>query len=286
MNWEVRSPAFGDIIRVKLSEIYHYGIYVSDAEVIAFGLPPDASRRVADADVAVLATDIDTFRCGRFPEAAVLSIGERLKRFPPRKTVSLARGRIGEKGYHILNNNCEHFVYECVFGVKYCSQTDDVRAAIRQLPIVDIYGLLLPEVTLDAGEAALRRLSAYAAERSFGARDVAWEPDPQNPGFYRSASLYLTTARTEETLWCAISRNGAALACAGETAVTEAGLKNTALARYAATFSAGADAEVREKTVPMGERQTAFAVACPKGSLLRIYAVTETDGALRSKMIG
>jgi len=29
--------------------------------------------------------------------------------------VELARSRVGEKGYHILERNCEHFVMECVF---------------------------------------------------------------------------------------------------------------------------------------------------------------------------
>lgn len=38
-----------------------------------------------------------------------------------------AKSRIGERGYNILYNNCEHFVYECVFGIKYCSQTEKMR---------------------------------------------------------------------------------------------------------------------------------------------------------------
>ncbi|MBR4852552.1 MAG: lecithin retinol acyltransferase family protein, partial [Clostridia bacterium] len=41
---------------------------------------------------------------------------EKKKRFSPEKTVSRAKSRLGETGYNILENNCEHFVYDCAFG--------------------------------------------------------------------------------------------------------------------------------------------------------------------------
>ena len=34
-NFSLREPKYGDIIRVKIKDdIYHYGIYVSDDEII------------------------------------------------------------------------------------------------------------------------------------------------------------------------------------------------------------------------------------------------------------
>ena len=42
--------------------------------------------------------------------------------------VPLAKAR--EKGYNILNNNCEHFANECYFGEKK-SFLDEVREKIR-----------------------------------------------------------------------------------------------------------------------------------------------------------
>ena len=44
----------------------------------------------------------------------------------------LARQRIGESGYNILHNNCEHFVNECVFGEKRSAFLQDVREKLRK----------------------------------------------------------------------------------------------------------------------------------------------------------
>jgi len=40
--------------------------------------------------------------------------------------------KIGTGGYHILHNNCEHFVNECVFGEARSSFVDNVRNSIRK----------------------------------------------------------------------------------------------------------------------------------------------------------
>ena len=61
MHWTMKDPAMGDMIRVELGGIYHYGIYVSDDEVIQFGLAPNRRVLLQDSQVQVLASDIDTF---------------------------------------------------------------------------------------------------------------------------------------------------------------------------------------------------------------------------------
>ena len=86
---------------------------------------------MTEAEVCVLSTDINEFRNGTYPEFADMSFSEKMKRFAPDKTVKLARERIGEQGYNIIHNNCEHFAYECVFGKKYSSQEEKVRALIK-----------------------------------------------------------------------------------------------------------------------------------------------------------
>ena len=40
MKWSFVEPSSGDMIRVKLGSIYHYGIFADDGEIIQFGLPP------------------------------------------------------------------------------------------------------------------------------------------------------------------------------------------------------------------------------------------------------
>lgn len=127
MKWVYRECQPGDIIRVKLGSVYHYGIFASEDEVIAFGLPPTAENLKHQQDIKVLATDIDVFSSGNPVETAQLSLKEKLRRGSPEKTVAAARARIGEGGYNLIHNNCEHFVNEIVFGEKLSEQEMEVR---------------------------------------------------------------------------------------------------------------------------------------------------------------
>ena len=132
MKWEPVECKSGDMVRIRLGALYHYGIFVSEDEVIQFGLPPTAENRAGEGEVKVIATDIDTFACGHIVEVAVLDRKEKKKRLPPEKTAEIARARIGEGGYNIIHNNCEHLAYECVFGEKKSEQTDAIRAFWRE----------------------------------------------------------------------------------------------------------------------------------------------------------
>ncbi len=62
MRWEPTACQAGDMVRIRLGSVYHYGIFVSEDEVIQFGLPPTAENRAAEGEVRVLATDIDVDR--------------------------------------------------------------------------------------------------------------------------------------------------------------------------------------------------------------------------------
>ncbi len=127
MKWRPDIPQSGDMIRVAIGSIYHYGIYVSDGEVIQFGAPPTDLLTRCDSDIKVISTDIDFFSVGNIPERAIAETRDEKKRFSPKKTVKIARSRIGEGGYSIIHNNCEHFVYECVYGKKYSHYETEMR---------------------------------------------------------------------------------------------------------------------------------------------------------------
>ncbi len=131
MKWRPDIPKAGDMIRVEVGSIYHYGIYVSDDEIIQFGEPPIDILTRRDEDIRVIATDICLFSAGKIPERAIAETREEKKRFTNKKTVELARARIGESGYSIIHNNCEHFVYECVYGKKYCHFEAEMRKRWR-----------------------------------------------------------------------------------------------------------------------------------------------------------
>ncbi len=128
MKWTDKVPVYGDMIRVKVSFYYHYGIFVDEQTVIQFGLPDNTGT--PPDEIEVMTTDIATFCNGKFIECGQPEHGEKKKRHTPEETVQLARNRLGERGYNILNNNCEHFANECYFGEKK-SFLDDVRSTIR-----------------------------------------------------------------------------------------------------------------------------------------------------------
>ena len=153
MKWVLKQAKSGDMVRVKLGLIYHYGVFVSEDEVIQFGLAPSLRKDVKDADIEVCTSDVDTFVAGGFLEVAEFDRIERLKNRKPSDAVAIARSRIGEKGYSILYNNCEHFAQECVTGTRYCSQTEDVRSFFKSLPLLNLYVAKMPNgITVESVE--------------------------------------------------------------------------------------------------------------------------------------
>ncbi len=227
MKWELKEPKSGDMIRVRAGNIYHYGVYVSDSEVIQFGLAPNARFSVKDSDVEVLSTDVDTFLNGEFLEVAELDKKESKARIAPEKTVEMARARIGERGYNILRNNCEHFANECVMGVKKSSQADDVREFFRNLPIVDVYLGVIPErlkitsvypkertkeIKACTNDRVKRekycawRLLEYALNRTFGAKFKELEFTKGENGRWSTPTHYFSISHTDGMVAVSVSR--------------------------------------------------------------------------------
>lgn len=215
------------MVRVQLGGIYHYGIYVSDDEVIQFGLAPSERRNIPDTEIAVLASDIDVFLVGGFLEVGVADRKERKKFRSPKDTVNVARSRIGERGYNILYNNCEHFAYECLTGEKYSSQTDEVRKLFQSMPILDVYVAeilsniqmrpLYPkerqdEVCACTCERVKRekycawRLLEYALERSLGKKLRDMEITKTENGKWVSPHVEFSLSHSHNAVCVAVSR--------------------------------------------------------------------------------
>ena len=127
MKFCLKNPSSADIIRIKVkNDIYHYGIYISDDEVIAYGKASDIFK-ASKEDVKVISTNIKEFLDGHFLEVVDYSFTEKIKKNKPDKVIKLARERLGEAKYDILNNNCEHFVNECVFNKHISLQADNYK---------------------------------------------------------------------------------------------------------------------------------------------------------------
>ena len=130
MQWQFSSPTPGAPVRVKVSFYYHYGIFVSRDSVIQFGLPDGPSRPAEE--IRVLSTDVYTFLQGGDLEVGFPDRGERKKLRSADQVVATAQRRIGQGGYDLLHNNCEHFMYECLFGEPDSPTLSSLRTRIRQ----------------------------------------------------------------------------------------------------------------------------------------------------------
>ena len=130
MEWKEKEPACGDIVRTKVTFYHHYGIFTENDTVIQFGLPDNVNRPASE--VTVIETDVYTFLQGGEIEVGIPDFNEKKKMRPKAQIVSLARERLGQGGYDILHNNCEHFVNECAFGEHYSSFVSGVREKLRQ----------------------------------------------------------------------------------------------------------------------------------------------------------
>ena len=227
MNWELKEPITGDMVRVKIGSIYHYGVFVSEDEIIQFGLAPQVRQTVKDVDVEVCASTVDAFLCGGFLEVATLDKKEKKNRRAPQQTVAYARGRLGEKGYNILYNNCEHFAYECVTGERKCTQAENVRNLFRSIPIVDVFIATLPpqnsenelypkerkqEIETCSNERVKRqkyyvwKLLEYALQRSFGLKIQNLTFTKQRNGKWTCPNCCFSLSHSENALAVAVSR--------------------------------------------------------------------------------
>ena len=139
MKWLPADCRPGDMVRVRIGSVYHYGIFVSEEEIIAFGLPPLPDFAGEAERFLVCARSAEVFCCGQILETAVLDRPERRKRFPPEETVRRARARLGEDGYHLIRNNCEHFAWECVFGEHRSLQEEAVFRLWEERPVCAVY---------------------------------------------------------------------------------------------------------------------------------------------------
>ncbi len=139
MKWVLKEISVGDMVRVPMREMYHYGVCTGEDTMIQFGEPILGNPKPKE-EIRIMKTDIAGFLGGEFAEVAELDRKELKQRRSIEDIVSYAESRLGEGGYDILYNNCEHFANECVFGLHRCSQVDRVREEMeKKLPPVFVY---------------------------------------------------------------------------------------------------------------------------------------------------
>ena len=115
--WVQKTPQKGDHLRVqRMNGLYaHHGIYVSDEEVIHFTGKDDDS--ILDwSKPEVIQTDLAYFLKGGTLEVKEYTDEEFADLYSPEQIVTYARACLGDKGYNLIFNNCEHFANVCTLG--------------------------------------------------------------------------------------------------------------------------------------------------------------------------
>ena len=126
--WEKIKPYYGCQIRVDRGLYHHHGIYASDDEVYQFASPQGAE--ISPETAVVHRTTLANFLKGGELEVRTYTDEEKLKLRKPDEIIEYAKAHIGEKGYNLITNNCEHFSNYCAFNEKRSNQVEDVLSLL------------------------------------------------------------------------------------------------------------------------------------------------------------
>lgn len=149
-------PENGDVISVDRGLYKHYGVYVEGGNVIHYtgaNGPNDFNGVVRETTLDEFLNGAENFSVCRFPQQpdrydssydrkhVIFSIWQEIKNFRLRnyhlysgeETVRRARSKIGEGGYNLAMNNCEHFAVWCKTGIKDSSQVNHVLDVLTYL---------------------------------------------------------------------------------------------------------------------------------------------------------
>lgn len=129
--WTKEKTSYGDHIRVNRGMYYHHGIYVTDLHVIHFAsITP--GHEMDPNEASIIDTTLEQFLKGGECEKRIYTEEEEKSKRSPQEIVSYAYSRLGDKGYNVVSNNCEHFANECVFGRKQSEQVNKVIDFLSQ----------------------------------------------------------------------------------------------------------------------------------------------------------
>jgi hypothetical protein len=127
-------PSKGDILCADRGLYLHYGIYAGNGSVIHFA----AEKGDFGRSIAVQKTSLKRF-CKKSP-CHVCRLHESFARgrqvFSPEETLERAKSRLGETGYNLFSNNCEHFVLWCKTGYGESEQAETLKRVLSAILLV------------------------------------------------------------------------------------------------------------------------------------------------------
>ncbi len=129
--WSNRKPNYSDQIRVNRGLYYHYGIYESDEVVYQFASPKGAEISPETATINTIS--LEEFLKGGELEVRDYTLEELKERKKPEEIIEYAKNHLGEMGYDLINNNCEHFANRATFGKSESSQVNNIFSLLGGL---------------------------------------------------------------------------------------------------------------------------------------------------------
>ena len=108
----------GDHLAVQRLCYSHHGLYVGDRQVIHYQGPFANDDRTGQ----IVLCSLDDFHS----EQPLQVLSHQSRPFSPEDCVARAFSRLGEQDYHLLFNNCEHFVLWCIEGFHYSKQINQL----------------------------------------------------------------------------------------------------------------------------------------------------------------
>ena len=164
---------------VNLGLYDHHGVYCGNGKVIHFG------RGIFDLENAV----VEMVDLEGFSNANPIHIHESKSSFDPAEIVNRARNRLGESGYDLIENNCEHFVNWCRSGEHESRQINLSETVARQ----SIAVAAKPLIRKWAIKSASKRISVVAVGLARGPAIVASVADAVQ------ATVEIVAARSGKT---------------------------------------------------------------------------------------
>ena len=123
--WVEKEPKAGDHIKVSRGLYTHHGIFIGYNEVIHFASKDDSDDILGDNN-EVISTSLDKFLRGGLLEVKEYTEDELDDLYPVNDIISYARHCLGDSGYNLIFNNCEHFTNMCTLGEHRSKQVENI----------------------------------------------------------------------------------------------------------------------------------------------------------------
>lgn len=145
---ETLSP--GDHIASRRCGYWHHGIYAGDGRVVHYAGLSKSGRGGPVEEIS-----LEMFASGR----ELVLLNNSFSSYRASEIVVRARSRLGERGYNVLTNNCEHFCSWCLTGHSHSAQVEVCVA--HPLMLVSVL-LKLLRACMQTGARSGANRAAYA----------------------------------------------------------------------------------------------------------------------------